>query len=330
MEHFITGIQVIKLGSLENIEIVLNKNERQHLILTGKSGSGKSTLLSGIRKYLEAVNDGRLSGMNELYMKLLKDSSEKIAGALTPAEKSEAENHYKRNLEYVQKFSDGVELLFHRSDDLDACYREGRFLTAYFPADRRLDIVKAKGVEDVRLNRVYGIGEEPGRLLLKYMIHLKTQEAYAKNEGDIKNAELIQRWFARFEEALKVLLDDKSARLAYSYREYDFKIIRKGREPFSFDALSGGQSAALSVAADLILRMDQDWLSEGRLSHYDKEGIALIDEIEAHLHVNLQKTILPFLTRFFPGMQFIVATHSPFVLESISNVMIYDLGEDFQ
>ncbi len=76
--------------------------------------------------------------------------------------------------------------------------------------------------------------------------------------------------------------------------------------------------------------MDYNWLEEGSLRRYDREGIVLIDEPEAHLHVSLQKTILPFLIRFFPGLQFIVATHSPYVRDSISNVMVYDLEEDFQ
>jgi AAA15 family ATPase/GTPase len=58
---------------------------------------------------------------------------------------------------------------------------------------------------------------------------------------------------------------------------------------------------------------------------YDLEGIVIIDEIETHLHVDLQKKILPFLTDFFPKIQFIVSTHSPFVLSSLSNATICDL-----
>jgi len=39
----------------------------------------------------------------------------------------------------------------------------------------------------------------------------------------------------------------------------------------------------------------------------------------------LQKKILPFLVEFFPRIQFIVSTHSPFVLSSISNCIVCDL-----
>lgn len=37
MEHFITGITINKLHHLSNIEINLNKEHRQHLLLTGKN-----------------------------------------------------------------------------------------------------------------------------------------------------------------------------------------------------------------------------------------------------------------------------------------------------
>ena len=54
----------------------------------------------------------------------------------------------------------------------------------------------------------------------------------------------------------------------------------------------------------------------------------LIDEIETHLHLELQKNIMPFLTNIFPNIQFIVTTHSPFILNSIQNVVIYDLEKN--
>lgn len=54
-------------------------------------------------------------------------------------------------------------------------------------------------------------------------------------------------------------------------------------------------------------------------------GIVLIDEIETHLHLDLQKKILDLLTTVFPKIQFIVTTHSPFILNSLENVVVYDL-----
>ncbi len=62
-------------------------------------------------------------------------------------------------------------------------------------------------------------------------------------------------------------------------------------------------------------------------------GIAIIDEIDVHLHISLQKKVLIFLIRAFPKIQFIVSTHSPFVITSMNNdTAIYDIssGEFFE
>jgi hypothetical protein len=42
-------------------------------------------------------------------------------------------------------------------------------------------------------------------------------------------------------------------------------------------------------------------------------GIVLIDEIDKHLHIKLQKEVLPKLFNLFPKVQFIVSSHSPFL-----------------
>ncbi|PSM38744.1 AAA family ATPase [Streptomyces dioscori] len=45
-------------------------------------------------------------------------------------------------------------------------------------------------------------------------------------------------------------------------------------------------------------------------------GVVLIDEVDAHLHVSWQRRIGPWLTAHFPGIQFIVTTHSPYICQS--------------
>ena len=57
-------------------------------------------------------------------------------------------------------------------------------------------------------------------------------------------------------------------------------------------------------------------------------GIVLIDEIETHLHLELQRRILDLLTSIFPNIQFILSTHSPFIINSVDNAVIYDLEKN--
>ena len=79
-----------------------------------------------------------------------------------------------------------------------------------------------------------------------------------------------------------------------------------------------GYAAVFDIISDLIMRMESQ-------RRYDLEGIVLIDEIETHLHVELQKKIVPILMALFPNLQFVLTTHSPFILNSTPNAVVYDL-----
>lgn len=53
--------------------------------------------------------------------------------------------------------------------------------------------------------------------------------------------------------------------------------------------------------------------------------VVLIDEPENHLHPSLQRDFLGKLVDTFPRVQFIVATHSPFIVSSVKESNIYTL-----
>ena len=100
-----------------------------------------------------------------------------------------------------------------------------------------------------------------------------------------------------------------------------------GREPFDFNTLSSGYAAILDIVVDLIIRMEKQL---NRSFDFTISGIVLIDEIETHLHLELQKNIMKLLTTVFPNIQFVVSSHSPFILNSLDNVIIYDLENNIE
>lgn len=324
-EYFISEIDIEKLYHLSDIKIKLDSNKRQHLLLTGKNGSGKTSLLLEIEKFLRAINDEKLSQVFDQYPTWINEAKKKVLSASSDSEKYAADKDLKQCLGFLKKYSDGVQINLNQYKGLEMMYHNGKFITAYFPSERKAQFMRPNGVENITLENTYGIDESAGDILLKYMVHLKTQQAYARNEGDQTTANQIQKWFDRFDSALQILLDEESIHIEYDYKKYDFKIRQNGREPFSFNELSDGYSSVIYIVSDLILRMDKNWLLEDKISEYDYQGIVLIDELETHLHIELQKKIFPFLTKFFPKIQFIVTTHSPYILNSISNAKAYDL-----
>ncbi len=91
----------------------------------------------------------------------------------------------------------------------------------------------------------------------------------------------------------------------------------------TLDQLSGGYQAVLALAADLAWRMAQG--NPDRENPLESEAIALIDEIELHLHPSWQQRILGDLVRTFPNTQFIVSTHSPQILTTVQPHQIVEL-----
>lgn len=329
MEHFITEVHIESVRHLKNLSICLDNNCRQHLILTGKNGSGKTSVLEEIVKNLIILN---MSNADTNFLKIQRDLKQlrmDLQNETRGTKRKIIESQislYENALSVCP--STGLSVMYNDDTDLPTLYCNGDFITAFFSADRPSNnIVSPSGVEDIKLPPSVNVTESPASNVMKYMVHLKTQQSYAKNENDIQNEKSIREWFDRFEKALRILLDDDSITLRYDYRNYRFVLLQEDREPSSLNQLSDGYSSVLRILSDLIMRMDQNWLFKSQLSEYNKEGVVLIDEIETHLHIELQRKILPFLTDFFPRIQFIVSTHSPYILTSISNAVVYDLEQ---
>ena len=74
--------------------------------------------------------------------------------------------------------------------------------------------------------------------------------------------------------------------------------------------LSSGEKALLCCFGELLRQADK---IHPNILLENVQGIVIIDEIDKHLHIKLQKEILPKLLNLFPNVQFIVSSHSPFL-----------------
>lgn len=93
----------------------------------------------------------------------------------------------------------------------------------------------------------------------------------------------------------------------------------------SIFCMSAGELALLCLFGEIIRQSDIIPSTEDKF-----HGIVLVDEIDKHLHIKLQKEILPRLIAMFPNIQFIASSHSPFLglgLEESENISyrIFDL-----
>lgn len=77
--------------------------------------------------------------------------------------------------------------------------------------------------------------------------------------------------------------------------------------------ISAGEACIITMFGEILRQAD----NLGKYS--DISGIVIIDEIDKHLHIKLQKEILPRLFGVFPNIQFILSSHSPFVSMGLAN-----------
>lgn len=290
-ETFITHIRIDKVRNVENLGIQLCDDGRKHLIITGQNGSGKTSLLLAINNALQLrIQD---AGFRQ-YPSPRESTSDGIRIQLSDIEQNLNDNSPERNT----------------------------FVNVLFEAKRQANFSIPQGVHKIDLN-VASISPTLNSLsqhFIQHIVNLKAERSFARDDGDEESVRKLDDWFSHFEIRLQDLFEDEKLELIFDRKTYNFLIKLAGREPFGLSELSDGYSAVMRIITEIMLRM------EGRQnSAYDLEGIVLIDEIETHLHVELQKKILPFLCDFFPRIQFIVSTHSPFVLSSVENAVICDL-----
>ena len=320
---FVSSIKINNVRHLSNIQIDLSEKDRKHLIITGKNGSGKTSLLNAIAIFLNSISSS--NDPMEAARNLRVD--EKNLENLT---NNNQEVHRRKTLERILAYRQRIEratagVILELNCDLEdvkSQFTQGNFVVAYYQADRVFSAKEPKHVEKVSLRSDYLINEKPREDFIKYLLDLKMTEALAISNKKMDKAEKIKRWFEQFEDLLKKIFEDESVQLEFDEDTFKFQILMDGRKPFDFNTLSSGYAAVLDIVVDLIIRMEKQM---NKVFDFSIPGIVLIDEIETHLHLELQKKILELLITIFPNIQFIVSTHSPFILNSLENVTIYDL-----
>ena len=333
MSRYIKNIHINKVRHLRDINIPLDKEDYPHLMITGKNGSGKTSLLNAIANHIERIANDRYKYFEEYKSKIkyFENELEKYKSKIEYFENELKVNpqnilSIEQQLQYYKNqyelFFGEVTVAFEDVDNLIRKYQDGNFIIAFYEAHRTIKkLQEPKNPTKPELQDKWGIKQTSTQEFLKFLADLKIQEALARNEKLEKDANQIREWFVNFERLLGEIFQDKDLQLYFNYKDYSFKILTKGKE-FKFTELSDGFAAVLDIIVDLILKMQH----KNQLTRaYECEGIVLVDEIETHLHLELQKVIMPLLTEIFPNIQFIVTTHSPFVLSSLSNAVAFDL-----
>lgn len=103
----------------------------------------------------------------------------------------------------------------------------------------------------------------------------------------------------------------------YSSRYGEIAVKNPDGTVINFSALSDGYRNVIKIVTDIATKMCilNPYLGKDTLKK--TPGVVVIDELDLSLHPTWQRRIVRILKELFPKIQFICATHSPFIIQSL-------------
>jgi len=297
----------------------------RNLIVTGVNGCGKTQFIEALYQYLNS----RIIKKTYLSAEQLQDAIKSLENQLQVLTK--ADNSYRHFTDLVASYKVQMEsalyplAVFSNLNQYIIDVDERKAVLIKFEATRQAQIRASDSPKSIKvLRNEWSPLAGSSAMFEEYLVTQKVTQAYSEstrmaNRPD--EAERIERWFGKVQADLQELFEDSSLFLRYDYEEQSFYINQAGKSEYRFQQLSSGFSSILSIYTELLTKIELAVADPNEIY-----GVVLIDEIDAHLHVTLQRKILAFLVKSFPSIQFIVTTHSPFVVSSVNNAVIYDLS----
>lgn len=331
------GIQSISsLDSFSGIRDIINLDGK-NLIITGGNGCGKTRFVKKLFDIIfSRVAERNYLSDKELLFQIQNAEQQVLSSQIGTQNWSYFSDQLPILISERNK-RDAFNVVFHDNDQglFAASYHSGNSVLMNFPAFRSANInpiSSIRSLESIKnsakeiVKNVHELGNSKAVYFEEYLVALKQARAmYITEDNDLLSAKKIEAWFDKLESDLGNLFEDDSLELNFIVKSSSFEIKQNKKEPYKLQNLSSGFSAVMCIYAELLMNIEANETSPEEL-----RGIVFIDEIDAHLHISIQKKIMGFLTNSFPLIQFIVTTHSPFVVMSVNDAVIYDLSKHEQ
>ena len=132
-----------------------------------------------------------------------------------------------------------------------------------------------------------------------------------------------------FFEALQVAIPALSE-IDFDHGELEAVVSVTGHAPSRhyFSYMSDGLQSMINIVSEIAHRCIELNGFLGGNAVKMTPGIVMIDEIDLYLHPHWQKHVLQDLTKAFPMIQFIVSTHSPFIIQSLQEGQLVSFDND--
>lgn len=344
----------IEISDWRNLRDLVIRFHPRLTIITGPNGSGKSTILSLIASNLEdepgqgaiylatPVDDeqtGKRTYSATGWWSTVRARAQRLVGSLALESKPEDEAT-DPDIIGTLTYGDEQECVLRRPTLSDIKYqivfqgvqtKQGFQINSHRAAPRYQKInsipfgnlgpadafyaFKAAQNSYGTENRYDGkLDKQLGDPLMPFKEILIGFAGFGSDNSDMKADPEVAGLFQAFQDILKKTLPREIGFKSLEVRRPEL-ILRTETGEFPIDGASGGLMSVMQVVWQIFL--------------YTKSGkhhpTIILDEPENHLHPSLQREFLRNLVAVFPMVQFIVATHSPFIVSSVRDSHVYAL-----
>ena len=156
----------------------------------------------------------------------------------------------------------------------------------------------------------------------QWLINTRVRASTARDDGDLAEAESFERHLKSVESALTKMVG-RPAAIRVPARTLDAQLEIDGQRT-ALDLLPDGMRALLAWVADVAMRLERIQ-APADVPIEQREFLLLLDEVEVHLHPRWQRRVLHTFQSLFPRAQVVASTHSPFVVNSVSDGFMHAL-----
>lgn len=317
----IESLTIDNFRGIHHLEVQLG--ERMNLF-AGENGAGKSTVLQAIR-YLMSWYVARVLNRDGRGLMIRQDDITKgqpYCRLTIRLEDGTSWKLFKKNNKFRGKAIDKTDLsdLTVMTDVL--VQDHGRFggyvrfpVVGCYGVDRAVAEVKPKLLKKSKLEPLdsYDIRLNNGHNFSKFFTWFREVEDLENEQLREKGSYIPDGQLNAVREALGQVSPDFS-NFKVSRNPRDFYMQKDGQQ-FSINQLSDGEKCYLTLVGDIARMLAMT--NRGEDNPLEGKGCVLIDEVDLHLHPVWQSEIIGRLTQIFKGCQFLVTTHSPFVVSNV-------------
>lgn len=194
----------------------------------------------------------------------------------------------------------------------------------------------AKRTSDAQMKITRKIKERASRIekAYKFALHDKVDfdgamEWLARYDKNVRDGKEFEGTREAFFEALQTAIPALSE-IDFDHGEIEAVVSVTGHIPsrHHFSYMSDGLQSMINIVAEIAHRCIELNGCLGRKAVKKTPGVVMIDEIDLYLHPHWQKHVLQDLAQAFPMIQFIVSTHSPFIVQSLQKNQLISFDEN--